>query len=123
LLDASGEGLDLLRGRGREECCRSVGAGDAGEIALILIVCEEPEELVFAQGATCIEAPLFAHVGRLERRGDEFAGGGAGGDGGERIGSAPGAVAVVEKKLAVNVVAAALRHGVDDASSGASVFC
>ena len=109
--------------RWSEQVVRVGWPGDAGKVALLLIVGIEEEELVADKRAAQAEAPLLAPVGWL--------GGNAGvipcrvryGEQRVRVtGSAQIDIAVVKEKLAVKFVGAALGHGIDDAACGAAVL-
>ena len=107
----------------REGIGRIGGARCAGEVPLALIVGVEPEELVAEQRTADAEAPLLAPVLRLVDVGLKGVGvrdlrrqQGVG------IRRAEVVVAIVEEELAVELVAAALGDGVDDAAGGASIL-
>ena len=113
--------------RQREERRGRVGLGGSGEVAVMLVVGVLPEELVLDDGAASGKAPDPARVGWLVGRSGEgvFAGSGvlhAGGVVGVGIEGTPGALAVVEVGGAVNLVATAIGHRVDDGAGCAAIL-
>ena len=105
-----------------EEVSDVAGARDSGKVAAELVVGEEPEDAVGADGAAGGDSPLLAIV----RRGDGDSGHGTVGlqlrELREGIASAPGIVAIEQEGVAVQMVGAAAGDSVDDTAGGAAVF-
>ena len=80
------------------------------------------EQLVFLDRPADGEAGNLAHIGRLIGIGDERSGGILGREKRKRIHRAPGVVAIIEVRLPVKGVGAALGNGVDDAAGRAAVL-
>ena len=116
------ERLKRLRGRGSKECLRLVGAGNAREVSLVLLVGEEPEELVVANRTSGGGAPLHAVVGGLVRNTDILAKRVALGERGVCVGRAPGCVSIVERCLPMQAVGTASGDAINDASGCVSIF-
>ena len=93
-----------MRGRRGEECGGLIGARNAGEVALVLIVGEILEDLVAPDRSSGRSAPLSASIGRLIGHADvlplrvQFS------KGGEGVGGSPCCIAIVERRLAVQPI-------------------
>ena len=105
-----------------EEVSDVAGARDSGKVAAELVVGEEPEDTVGADGTAGGDSPLLAIV----CRGDGDSGHGTVGlqlrELREWIASAPGIVAIEQEGVAVQMVGAAAGDSVDDTAGGAAIF-
>jgi len=109
--------------RGVEEGRVARGA-DTGEVAEELVEREEEEELVAKNRTANSDSHLLAPILRLEdlAREADRVGLGLDGMGREGILCAPASVPIVEVRLSVDLICAALGNGVDDAARGATIL-
>src|SRR6266403_4146258 len=104
-----------------ENCTWCAGVSSCGERTQLLVGAKEEEKLVLDNGAAYAAAKLVALVLRKKgNRGEDsiyklfFEG--------ERVDRTPVAAAKEPESLAVNLVGAAFRYSVDDATSGAAIL-